>query len=387
VLKKVEEIKISEVADVISMKLILKKISNARKTILLYSILILCVILSLIFVNHNYKFYKKTIGQVIIVQEVEQTKTGNQDDVFHQKLTVIIKNGVFQGERLVLENEYTYTRAYDNQYKTGDKLFMNLDSSGQTLAGSITGVKRDQYLVLMAWIFIILIIVVGRLKGLFSVLSLAFNITLFSFALDLYRKGMNLLFICSLIAIVFTVCSLFLVSGNNRKTYAAILATLIGTFSSLLIALLVMFLTKEEGIRYEEMQFITHPPYEIFMAEILVGSLGAIMDISITMSSSIYELVQKNSEISSKALIASGMEIGKDIMGTMINVLFFAYVSGSIPMILLYIKNGSSIFYSFYTNLSLELVRALTGSIGIVITIPIALYISIFIIHTKRAAA
>ena len=85
------------------------------------------------------------------------------------------------------------------------------------------------------------------------------------------------------------------------------------------------------------------------------------------------------------ALKRSGMEVGKDIMGTMTNILFFAYISGSIPMLILYIKNDSPLGFSLSMNLSLELARALAGGIGIVITIPIGLYTAIYFINRKRA--
>jgi uncharacterized membrane protein len=184
--------------------------------------------------------------------------------------------------------------------------------------------------------------------------------------------------------IVFTVFSLLLVGGFNQKTFTAIISTITGTFLTLIIAYVVMKLTNEKGVRYEEMQFLTHPPHEIFMAEILVGCLGAVMDVCITISSSVYELSEKNPNISRKALMDSGMEIGKDIMGTMTNVLFFAYVSGAIPMLLVYLKNGFQTGYSFNMNLSLELIRALTGSIGIVLAIPLSLFTSVFIQQRHR---
>ncbi|MDT2011550.1 YibE/F family protein [Carnobacterium divergens] len=115
----------------------------------------------------------------------------------------------------------------------------------------------------------------------------------------------------------------------------------------------------------------------------MIGSLGAVMDVAIIMASTVQELVTKNKEISKDALVKSGMEIGKDIMGAMTNVLFFAYISGAVPMVLLYLKNGAAIGYTLSMNLSLELARALAGSIGIVLTIPIGLYISIYFIHKK----
>jgi uncharacterized membrane protein len=146
-----------------------------------------------------------------------------------------------------------------------------------------------------------------------------------------------------------------------------------------------MWLTSENGLRYEEMQFLTRPPQMVFMAGVLVGSLGAVMDVAITMSSSIYGLYEKNNNIQIKALKTSGMDIGKDIMGTMTNILFFAYISGSIPMLILYLKNASPLAFTLSMNLSLELARALAGGIGIVLTIPIGLYTSIFFINRKRA--
>ena len=118
---------------------------------------------------------------------------------------------------------------------------------------------------------------------------------------------------------------------------------------------------------------------------LFIGSLGAVMDVAITMSSSIFGLYEKDTSISVKALTKSGMEIGKDIMGTMTNILFFAYVSGSIPILLLYFKNASTLGYTLSLNLSLELVRALAGGIGIVITIPIGLYTTMFFINRKKA--
>ena len=90
-------------------------------------------------------------------------------------------------------------------------------------------------------------------------------------------------------------------NGFNEKTYAAIVATLLGTFISLFITYLVMWLTAENGLRYEEMQFLTRPYQMVFMAGVLVGSLGAVMDVAITMSSSIFGLYEKNNNISSKS--------------------------------------------------------------------------------------
>lgn len=361
----------------------MNKITYKNK-IVLYILFGLCCFFFLLYVNHNYDSYKDTIVKVTKVTLVKKETTtdyyGNKDVIYTQRITGKIVNGSKKGSLVELTNSYSYSGAADDRYKTGDDLFVSLDSTNKTpLTGTITGLKRDRYLGMMSVLFAIFIIVVGRRKGLFSLLSLLFNIILFSFVIDLYRKGVNLLFISSVAVILCTVLSLLLVSGPGKMTFAAIASTLSGTFLTLIIAYTVMKLTRENGVRYEEMQFLTRPPHEIFMAEILVGCLGAIMDVAITISSSIHELCEKNPDISVKALTASGTEIGKDIMGTMTNVLFFAYVSGAIPMLLVYLKNGYRVGYTFNINLSLELIRALTGGIGIVLTIPISLAISLFV--------
>src|SRR5699024_10655907 len=111
---------------------------------------------------------------------------------------------------------------------------------------------------------------------------------------------------------------------------------------------------------------------------------GAVMDVAISISAALFELYQKDHNISIQALKTAEFVIGKDIMGTMANILFLAYISGSNPMLILYFKNYLQLELNLSINLSLELARALAGGIRIVITIPIGLYASIFFIKRKR---
>jgi uncharacterized membrane protein len=299
-----------------------------------------------------------------------------------------IKNGEEKGELIHLTNKYSLSGAYDQPYQKGNEVFVSFEKStneNTSLTGSITDVKRDKYIVIVAWIFFFTLLLVGKKQGLFASISLAVNILLLSYALDIYvRTDMNLLWICGIAVVLFTVISLLLVNGFNEKTYAAIIATLLGTSISLLITYIALQITSGNGLYYEEMQYLTRPYRLIFLAGLFIGSLGAVMDVAISLSSATFELYNKNNNISVKALKESGIEIGKDIMGTMTNILFFAYISGSIPMLILYLKNDSLLGFTLAINLSLELARALAGGIGIVITIPIGLYISIFFINRKR---
>ena len=367
-----------------------KKLKQQR----LFLLVLFCVVISsLIWVFHNYSFYESSIAEIIEVSDNNLIKVEdnyqNKDELFQQELVAEIKNGFEKGSRIYLTNEYSMSQAFDQKLEVGSEVFVSIEpiqETSQILTGTITGVKRDKYLIMVLWVFIFVLLAVGKRQGLLSVISLAFNATLLWLALDIYIKYANqsLLWICVISIIIFTIFSLLLVNGRNEKTYAAIIATLVGTFLSLAITYLCLLLTGEKGLHYEELQFITRPYKTVFLAGLFIGSLGAVMDVAITMSSSIFGLYEKEPTISIKALTKSGLEIGKDIMGTMTNILFFAYVSGSIPILLLYFKNAAPFGYTMSINLSLELVRALSGGIGIVLTIPVGLYTAIFFINRKK---
>lgn len=378
------------------MNIIINKFKKMTyKQIILYTIIGLCFVASIIFVNHNYSFYERPIAKVVKTNLEDTTKVTdvhhNKDRLFTQRIVAELKNGKEKGKQIHLTNEYSSSGAYDQEYHVGNELFVSIDKKNMEentdLTGSIKDVKRDKYIMFVGWVFIFTLLIVGKRQGLLSIISLAVNAAILSYALDIYvnYESTRLLWICSISAVLFTVISLLLVNGLNKKTLAAIVATLIGTFISLLIAYYVIQATSENGLRYEEMQFLTRPYKVVFMAGLFLGSLGGVMDIAITMSSSIFGLYEKDNNISKKALRTSGMEIGKDIMGTMTNILFFVYISGSIPVLILYLNNGSPLVFSFTMNLSLELARALAGGIGIVLAIPISLYTSIFFVTRKKA--
>lgn len=368
---------------VITLKAWLK---NRTKTqVITVCLLLIGFIASMIFINNNYELYDRTIVQITDVQEInreDQVDThGNEDEHVTQHIVGEVKNGSGKGELTEFDNEYIQSLALDYELAAGDEIFLAQD-------GEATGdIKRDKYFVFVAWIFLAILLAVGKSRGALSALSLLVNAVILSIALDIYiqNPSISLSLITLGSIIIFTVLSLLMATGFNEKTYTAILTTLIATGVSLVIAYVALHFTSEQGLRYEEMAFLTRNPQTIFMAGLLIGSLGAVMDVAITLSASMFEMYEKNNHIRIETLKKAGYEVGKDIMGTMTNILFFAYVSGSIPMLLIYFKNAAPFGFTVSMNLSLELARALVGGIGIVLTIPIAVYISIFFIRRKQA--
>lgn len=365
---------------------LLKK--NKFTSIVAISLILICAIIYC-FISNNENYYDKTIAKIVYIKETPSKVTnmnGDIEQIKKQQIKSIIMNGNFKGQEIELENSSSYSGVNNLNLKVGDEVFISTqqDTNNKIISAKILNLKRDKYVVYITSIFIFLILLVGGFKGFRSLASVIINIIIFCIIIKLFIHGYNLIVISIIASLLFVILSISIVCGINKKTLSAVLGTISGTLLSMLIAVFVIQLNHWNGIKFEEMEFLTHPPEQIFYIEILIGTLGSIMDIAISISSSIKELCDKNPNIESKVLINSGKEIGKDIMGTMTNTLVFAYISGSIPLILLLLKNGFSIFYIISINLSLEFVRALTGSIGIILSIPITIYISVILFKNHK---
>lgn len=363
------------------------KIKN-RKFPLYIALLVVIFVLFFYFGDRNEGLYKKTIAKVISISDKSVKSSESnvlKEPLTKQEITAIIMNGHFKGDKVSLENTTSYSQARDFKLNKGDEVFISLKlNSGKIASAKILDFKRDKYIIYIVSVFVLLILIIGRLKGLKSLSSVIINIFIFAGAIELFISGLNLIAVCIFASFLFISLSLSIVCGISKKTLSAIIGTMFGTAVTMLIAFLVIFINNSKGIHFEELDFLTHPPETIFYMEILIGTLGAIMDIAVSISSSINEIFSDNPAIETKLLIKSGMEIGKDIMGTMSNTMFFAYISGSIPIILLLLKNGFPISNIVGVNLSLEIMRALVGGIGIVISIPVCIFTSILLLKNKK---
>lgn len=344
-------------------------IRKYKKILIIHSVIFLILSSAVVWVFHDYEIYKnKTI---LRVTEIENRQ-------YVQNITGKIMNGEYKGEVAKAENGYSESGAFDEKYEVGDELFVELNAnSGGDLNCSIVDMKRDKYLAVIVAILIWGLLIVAGKRGLFAIISVSVNIVLLTFALELYSKGYNILNIFNCLVIAYTIICLLFISGFSIKTFSAIVSIL----GSLIITMVIFRVSYHysNGVEFFLMDYLISPDdlYELFMSEILIGGLGAIMDVAITISSAIFELLGKNSSISLKSLFISGRQIGYDIMGTMISVLLFTFVCGSIPFIVLQLKNGYNLVNIVSVHLPFEIYRFLAGGIGILLSIPISIGASV----------
>lgn len=337
----------------------------------------------LVFVSQDAFLYQETVVKVTAVRNdfshEEEGPDGQTEKYYDQELTARIQNGGRKGEEIRLSDTYSESGVNDERYRKGDQLFVSLGKNSDT--GSITGKKRDVYLAALIGIFLFLLFFINEWKGGIICVSLVVNISVFVVALWQYGKGMDLIPIAFCLMLVFSILTLLFAGGIHKKTLAAVVATLVTTLLCYGIYEIVLHVC--DRLPYEMMDYVVSPNdlSDLFLTGVLMGSLGAVMDVSISIAAGVAEIEEKTPDIQLKPLIHSIREMGYDIMGTMINVLFFTYISSAIPIVVVKILNGYTLYHLIHFHLIFEIIRFLMGAIGIVLAIPVAGACSVLLLH------
>lgn len=360
----------------------------------LYAIMILLIIIIL---NNGYcvsaasSTFKPSKSVEAKVIELIPNTDSTEKNTINNKVKIEITSGRHKGQILTVDNLID-TAAKDknaidsfNVHK-GNKvlLYIEEDDKGNIKNSYVYDFVRYKNLALIASVFIFLLIIIGGKKGLKSLLSLLFTgIAITKVLIPIILKGINPVIPTILICITLLIINFLIVSGFNKKSVGAILGTTIGLSISGGFFLISGNILRITGISGEDAQTLTSivvgPNINfkgIFFTCVMLGALGAIMDVGITISSTMYEMKSNNPNISEKELFKSGMNVGKDIMGTMSNTLILAY-AGSAMILLLILSSYDMTFLEILNQniVASEILKALIGSIGIILTIPATAFI------------
>jgi uncharacterized membrane protein len=184
--------------------------------------------------------------------------------------------------------------------------------------------------------------------------------------------------------VAITIITLLIISGINRKTFSTIIGTSSGILIGGVLALIFGNLSNLTGLSSEEARMLPFIPQNIsfdfrgiLFSGIILASLGAVMDVSMSISSSMFEIAKADPTIKKNDLISAGMNVGRDIIGTMSNTLILVYIGSSVPLILLFLAYNINFIEIINKDIiASEIIRALSGSIGLILAIPITVLIS-----------
>lgn len=320
---------------------------------------------------------------------------GEEEQVFtEQIIKVKVLSGKYKGKVLEARNSLSGSQGWDLLVKPGDKVVLYMtEENGKLSEVYIADMLRTPYLNYLVLLFILSIVVIGGLKGIKSLVALGFTILgIYKVLLPALMQGYSPLPVTVAVLIGVTLLTMFIVGGVTRKSVAATLGTVGGVIIAGLIAMYIGDLAHLTGYATEESRMLLYVDnFKINMkgllfAGIIIGALGATMDVAMSIASAIDEIKKANPELSKARLIGAGMNVGRDIMGTMANTLILAYTGGALPLLLLFMSYNTPGIRIFNAEMiATEVVRALAGSIGLIFCVPITAVIA-GILATKKKA-
>lgn len=373
---------------------------------------IITVIFSVIFIfAGNRIFTQKSVlwqgqnglaekARIIEIKSIDTDEYSLGEGTSMSTTTVNFKAEILSGEykgKIVsgIQNIDNFSPYVTKQIEKGDKVLLthdegdNIDISRDWIYSEM--LRTDKLMILMV-AFLLLILLFGGKKGVNTIVSLGFTcLAIFGVFVPSVLAGANI-YITSVIICLYTIImTLVIVNGCDKKTLSAIIGCFSGVLLAGVITLIMNKILHLTGVLDETSIHITlldtEKPIDllgIIFGSIIIGAMGAVMDVSMSISSSLYELSKKVENADFYMLIGSGFTIGRDIMGTMANTLVLAYIGSSLSSVLLLIIYNPNILSLMNREMVVvEILQALVGSIGILFTIPFTSFIAAFLYSKK----
>lgn len=308
----------------------------------------------------------------VVDRDVENVKKGDT------QLELELLSGRYKGDICKVTN--FYSALYNVDVAKGDKVSVRVDTTDVGVYNvSIYNYNRIPLTVGLIVVFFAVLLLLGGKQGVKAFIGLIYTVLVIVFVLlPLTLKGVSPVPLTIAIVFVTSAVCFLLIGGLQKKTVAAALGSLAGVLIAAILGAIAAKIGGVTTFQMDEAEALllvksTNPIKlrGLLTSGILIAAMGAVMDISMSISSAIGEVHDANKKLGFKDLFAAGMNIGRDAMGTMANTLVLAYVGGSLNMMVLIYSYGVSFTQLVNTDfVAIELIRAIAGSVGIIGTVP-----------------
>lgn len=323
--------------------------------------------------------------------EVQDWTEGRR--IGQQELEIEVLTGPWK--RAVLETP-NYLTIYTNvDARVGTRIIVRLDADeqGQPYVLSIPNYNRVPMLLGLMAVFAGLLVLIGRRKGVMALIGLVYTLACLWFILvPMILRGADPVLVTVVIVALTTAASLLLLTGLSRKTLCATLGCVGGVAAAGLFAAAAGTISPINGFNLPEAEELVLRAADqglqisgLFVSGILVASLGAVMDVAMSIASACWELRQVDPKLPRTALFRSGMNIGRDAMGTMANTLILAFAGSSLNTLLLCQVYDYPLIQIFNADaIAVEMIRGVAGSIGILLTVPLVALLSARLMSPRK---
>ena len=314
----------------------------------------------------------QTFEKGVVVDILQDNLMPDGSRVGEQRVLVRMTTGVRAGQELETTSASGFL--FGAGCTVGMKVVVMQSVAGDSTITSIYSQDREWVIYAFAAAYLLVLCLVGGKQGLKGALGLVFTFFCILFVyLPLVYRGWSPFWVAVLICIVTTLVTMYLIGGPTRKTVVAAGGTVAGVG----IAALPATLSSTSGIQVGGLLF----------SGLLISSLGAVMDVAMSIASAIAEIHVQNPALSRRALFRAGMHVGRDMMGTDSNTLILAFAGGSISMLVLdYAYNLPYRQIINSNNIGIAIMQGLSGSFGIVLAVPVTVALAVLLYTWRKAA-
>lgn len=296
-----------------------------------------------------------------------------------QRCCLKILSGRFSGQEAEGKNMLNGSLEQDKLFTAGDKALVRINyQDGQILNISMIDHYRAPWELLLAALFILLLTAFAGKTGLRAVLSFVLTVlVIWKILVPLYLKGWNPVGLGLAITLLLTILIIALVYGFDLRCASAVSGSFLGILVTCVMGSIFTNLFQIHGAVMSYSESLLYAGYQhlnltqIFMASIFIGASGAIMDLSVDITSAVFEVVEKRPGISRLEAVRSGMNVGRAAMGTMTTTLLLAYSGGYAALLMVFMAQGTPVSNILnYKYVAAELLHTVIGSFGLVTVAP-----------------
>ena len=326
----------------------------------------------------QYKEAERCIAEVTAVDNSAIIDTGLVRSG-EQRCTVTFRNGLFQGKTATAINLLQGSLEQDKLFSEGDKAQVVVSFDGDTIKRvTMIDYFRVPGELLLAGLFVLFLIVFAGRTGIRAILSFALTVlAIWKMLVPLYLNGYNPIWVGLLMNLLLTTLIIALVYGFDNRCTAAVSGSFLGILVTCVLGVIFTDLFKIHGAVMSYSESLLYAGFQhlnltqIFMASIFLGSSGAVMDLSVDITSAVYEVVEKKPDICPWEAVKSGMNVGRAAMGTMTTTLLLAYSGGYIALLMVFMAQGTPTEHIFnYKYVAAEIIHTVIGSFGLVSVAP-----------------
>lgn len=334
-------------------------------------------------------------GRVVEIKSevLEQDTADSALYLGEQNIVVELLEGDQKGKQIEINN--SLSKVHNIRVSNNQRVIVCADTPENAEPYyTVFNYDRSISISMLIIVFALVVIIIGGRKGVRALLGVAFSLlTVILFLAQAIYHGFDPIVIGFLTILITTGVSLLLLNGFSRRTAVGLLSTLLGVFvTGIIFAIFAVFLHLS-GYNSESIEDLFLVSYStglsirpLLLVGVLISALGAVMDVAVSLAAALEELVVVNPSLNRVSLIKSGLNIGKDMIGTMSNTLILAFAGTALTTMISLMAYG----YQFQQLLSsdymaIELTQGLCATIGVVLTVPIATFISaLLFIHSSN---